>query len=417
MNVALWSGAALDNWGDRAIARITEEQLGRRLPAARFVHFSPWRGDCGVEPLWIDRTGRWPGSGQFDAVVVAGGGVLAGPPFKHPLMQAFCLGSQPRCFDPSAVTIWNAVGVQDGVLPPVRPEHRDYLAAVRDRLDVCTVRGRDAAAWIGADARGELPPVVPDPVFALPPLRHRARGKRQRPTVGVAVGAAVPSRAFLASLTRTAFGEVCPSSPSTCASPETVAAWEFSPADMARKRRFVPCIAAALTDLSRVADLEFFGFGSMYGDGELARALSALIPQASILEGACATADEWQHRFERYDAIVLSRFHCAILALRARCPFVAVDPHWSPARQTSKLHQLLVRFGLERWYWTVRSDSEDEGRRLGETLTALLEQRAVDPSVYDTAHGEAVRHFDRLSDALRARVSVRHTELQPSSWR
>src|SRR5437879_3406891 len=99
MRVALWSGSSLNNVGDRLLAMVTELELARRLPDTGFEHFCPWSRTSNPKPLWVSESGDWPGSRMFNAVVVAGGGVFSGPPFRHSLMQVFCLGPNPSLFD------------------------------------------------------------------------------------------------------------------------------------------------------------------------------------------------------------------------------------------------------------------------------------------------------------------------------
>lgn len=102
--IAIWAGSSLPNIGDRLLAAVTEAELSRRLPDARFRHFCPWSTAADPVPLWVDGAGNWPGAGSFDAVVMAGG-LWSGPPFRHPIMQVFCLGPEPRAFDPG---VWVA---------------------------------------------------------------------------------------------------------------------------------------------------------------------------------------------------------------------------------------------------------------------------------------------------------------------
>ncbi|MGH6655616.1 MAG: polysaccharide pyruvyl transferase family protein, partial [Actinocrinis sp.] len=205
--LALWAGASLDNLGDRLLARVTEAELVRRLPGARVRHFCPWSRSQDPEPLWIDAHGRWPGTGRFDAVVLAGGGVFGGPPFKHPLMQVFCLGQDPARFDPGVPVFWHGVGLQDGTAPPA-PDGAsdisgDYLRALARRVGMLAVRDRGAVARFAA--AGVQARLVPDPVFALAPMLPQATRQGpawpaagRRPRIGVAVGAPHPTPRLVA---------------------------------------------------------------------------------------------------------------------------------------------------------------------------------------------------------------------------
>src|SRR5512142_1451974 len=199
VRIALWGGASLSNVGDQMLFDAVEAGLGRRLPGAEFTRYCPWAdGDGPVRPLWVSPSGRWPGSGSFDAIVVVGG-VFAGPPFANVLMQAFTLGSAPAAFDPGVLTAWYGVGLDDTTRPPSRPEWHDYLRALGKRLDFRTVRAPSAAGRF-RQAGAPVPRVVPDPAFGLP--AREATGPAQdepaaragrRPRIGVAVGEAVAS--------------------------------------------------------------------------------------------------------------------------------------------------------------------------------------------------------------------------------
>ena len=137
-NIALWGARTIDNFGDRLIAEITEHELAKRIPQAEFQHYCPWSKGIGALPLSIDRDGKWPGNGMYDAIVVVGGGLLGGPPFKHPIMQVFCFGPDPSNFELETFLAWNAVGLQDGSMKPTKPGWHTYLDSVCSRLNYCT---------------------------------------------------------------------------------------------------------------------------------------------------------------------------------------------------------------------------------------------------------------------------------------
>ena len=167
IRIALWGGASLCNVGDQMLFDAVETGLGRRLPGAEFARYCPWAGGDGpVRPLWVSPSGRWSGTGSFDAVVIVGG-VFAGPPFANVLMQAFTLGSAPAAFDPAVLTAWYGVGLDDTTRPPSQPQWRDYLRAAGRRLDFFTVRAPSAADRF-RQAGAPVPRIVPDPAFGLP---------------------------------------------------------------------------------------------------------------------------------------------------------------------------------------------------------------------------------------------------------
>jgi hypothetical protein len=444
MRIAVWAGSSLPNVGDRLLAAVTETELSRRLPGAEFAHFCPWspapapspgpapaphpddaarpdttagpasmaaasggadhqgspatvrasggtgRSGSAVDPvpLWVDGQGRWPGAGMFDAVVMAGG-VWSGPPFRHPIMQVFCLGSAPRAFDPGTFAAWHGVGLQDGTPEPDRPEWRAYLSEVRARLGHATVRGAYAAA------RMDGLTVVPDPAFALPPLRReRPRGKR----IGVAVSIPGPSRRLIARLaTRTAM----PYDPGLCLPPEQVMAEADAPHEQAARLGFVADLGLTLMELGGLAEVEFLAVDNIYGDDETAGQLARSVAGATVTALGSTGADHGVgplcEAFARCDVVLVSRYHSAILALRTGTPFVAVDPFWSRRNGTSKLCELMNQLGLAHRYWNGDGDLP---QIVNQTLDSSNEP--LEEPLYRDMWVRAGAAFDRLADDLRA---------------
>lgn len=397
--IAIWAGSSLPNAGDRLLAAVTEAELARRLPAARFRHFCPWSTADAPAPLWVDRKGRWPGAGSFDAIVMAGG-VWSGPPFRHPIMQVFCLGPEPRLFDPGAWVAWHGVGLQDGTPPPDRDEWRAHLTSVKERLDHLTVRGAQAAARMGG-AR-----IVPDPSFALSPLPAPARPRRRRPLIGVAVGAPGVTSRLITRLVGGGLADRCPPDPALCLPPAQVAAAMSDPGAQAARLGFVTELGLTLIALAGRADLEFITVPNIYGDDETGARLARPIRGARVRELKSADAGELTAAMAGCDLVLVSRYHSAVLALRAGIPFVAVDPFWSPENGTSKLHELTTQLGMEHRYWTYRQ---------GDACADLLQivERALDgdpartTEVYQAMHIAAAAAFDRLADGIRAATAAR----------
>lgn len=414
--LALWAGGSLDNLGDRLLARVTETELAGRLPGARLRHFCPWSRARDPEPLWIDAHGRWPGTGRFDAVVLAGGGVFSGPPFRHPLMQLFCLGRDPALFDPGVPVFWHGVGLQDGTPPlPHDDVSGDYLRALAGRVGMLTVRDRGAAARFasaGVEAR-----LVPDPVFALAPLPPETTGRAaarpvsrsRRPRIGVAVGTPHPTPRLIARLAAPDLVERCPPGPGLCLSADQVVAAERDPDEQARRAGFTAGLARALADLSGEADLDLLGVPNIYSDEVTTARLAAALPGARVRALPADDLDRLQATIAEYDAVLVSRYHTAILALRVGTPTVVADPFFAPALGTSKLHDLMTRLGLARRYWTNAPDS-GAAPDLADAVRAALADEPVEAAAYRAQHDEAVRSFDRLADALRGALAPEAAE-------
>ena len=397
--IAIWGASSLNNWGDRLIALITEKELRARIPESFLAQLCPWNSHDDRR-LWFDKNGKWPYAADFDAVVVAGGGLFAGPPFKHPVMQLFCFGAQPDQFAPKLCACWNAVGQQDDACAGNNPHWAKYTELLRSRLDYCSVRSKTTAEHIGQGSELSPTHVVPDSVYALPPLRlrNRIRGKRIR--VGVALGSPFPTREFVSTLAGSRVADSCPFEPSICLTPAEFMSQELPPTEIARQQTLLPLAVSALNRLSRVAAIEFFGFGLMYGDAGLATTLSGLVTGSTCRTGA-DDFDDLQTLFASYDVLIVSRYHAAILAHRAGRPFIGVDPHWSHRTQTSKLHELMRSINQSQFYWNGAGGEEAASAGLWERFETWMELEASREAVpYEEMHRQSLRNFDRLSSAI-----------------
>lgn len=413
--IAIWAGSSLPNVGDRLLAAVTEAQLSRRLPDATFRHFCPWSTGAGPAPLRVDRDGSWPGAGSFDAVVMAGG-LWSGPPFRHPIMQVFCLGPDPEAFDPGVWVAWHGVGLQDDTPAPARDDWRGYLGSVRERIDHLTVRG-EAAARRMDDATG-VPgtAVVPDPAFALEPLPSRATrairsGRRRRPLIGVAVGAPGVTSQLVTHLVGRDLAARGTADPALCVPPEQVMAEASAPGERAAALGFVTELGLTLIELAAFADIEFITVPNIYGDEEAGARFARAVPRARTREirlpgvsgdgaGASTGANELTEAFARCDLVLVSRYHSAILALRGATPFVAVDPFWSRRNGTSKLHELTAGLGMAHRYWT-HHDAYPTEDLLG-IVERALDDDPIEAAAYRDTHARARAAFDRLAEGLRS---------------
>ncbi|MBB2910549.1 hypothetical protein FHS43_001812 [Streptosporangium becharense] len=396
--IAIWAGSSLPNIGDRLLAAVTEAELSRRLPDARFRHFCPWSTAADPVPLWVDGAGNWPGAGSFDAVVMAGG-LWSGPPFRHPIMQVFCLGPEPRAFDPGVWVAWHGVGLQDDTPGAGRDDWRGYLEAVRARIDHLTVRSAGAARRM-AEATGVSAGVVPDPSFALPPAPARSRPRRRRPLIGVAVGAPGPNAQLVTHLVGRNLTRPGTVDPALCVPPEQVLAEASGPQERAAGLGFMTELGLTLVELAGFADIEFITVPNIYGDEEVGARLARAVPGARTREIRCTGADDLREALARCDLVLVSRYHSAVLALRGAVPFVAVDPFWSRRNGTSKLHELTGELGLAHRHWTHRGTQATED--LLEVVERALADEPVEAAAYRDMHVRATAAFDRLAEGLRA---------------
>ena len=396
LRVAVWAGGSLDNLGDQLISRITRAELCARLPEIEIQEFCPWNHAPTAQALRFDSAGQWPLAGQFHAIVVAGGGVFAGAPFKHPMMQVFCFGPRPLQFAKGVFLAWHGVGLQDGTLLPAQASWQDHLLALAERFEYCSVRGEDAAERL--EKGRTKPEVVPDPVFALPPLDATITRPRRRPRIGVLLGDALPRKSFLQCMTSPSTARVCPYFQDTCLSLDSLRQWDFSPRELARKADFLPTAIQALRAVSGRVEIELMGFGGIYGDRDLAVELAAQLPDATLACSESGDLEVMQRRIQSYDGLIVSRYHAAILALRCGRPFVAVDPFWTPWTRTSKLQQLMSRMDALPRYWTV----DGSPGRL-ESLVDSIERMIRLPQStdhYKSMHAQCRSSFDRLAKAL-----------------
>jgi polysaccharide pyruvyl transferase WcaK-like protein len=386
--IALWGSAGLPNVGDRLISIVVRDELRRRIGDCRVDLFSPWAGDRGtgglpVQHLSFGAGGGWPLAGAYDAVVVPGGGVFAGPPFLHPIMKMFCLGNDPAIFAPGLYTAWHAVGVQDDSPEPAAAPEQEYLRALGKRLDHCTVRDPDAARRIGTATGPPAPEITPDPVFALPPQdppRDPARTRARRPVIGVSVGGAPLSGqladATLGAEAGAAFGwDLC------LAPEETIARIGHGAGPRQRLRGQ---LARAIIELGEQGELLIIGIRNMYGDDTLAQQLAAALPEARCAIAGVTDHDEVTALYGACDVVLASRYHSAVLALRAGTPVVGVDT--SAVIGPSKLHSLLAQLGMADRYWGVAGMAD----QLPAIVSVVLSS--------DVSAGEAAGRYRAMHD-------------------
>jgi polysaccharide pyruvyl transferase WcaK-like protein len=186
--IGLWGTFDLENFGDMLFPRILEEELGRRLPAARTRVFSPV-GYTGLnrfeerppaEPL-----GPWSPARvaelaeELDCVVVGPGEIihtrdeLLGPHYgldneemrRRAPSRFFIDGLGPE-LETECPVVWCAVGIPFDIRAREAGRFREALAdrplvTLRDELSVRRLR----AAGVSRDVE-----IVPDPAFLSPRL-------------------------------------------------------------------------------------------------------------------------------------------------------------------------------------------------------------------------------------------------------
>lgn len=316
-------------------------------------------------------------------------------------MQVFSLGRNPAIFDPDVFVAWHGVGIVDGCPPLARPVWQEYVRALACRLNHLTVRSRDTAARF-AVATGQAPPVVPDPAFALPPLsRSDSRRGNRRLRVGVAIGGPGASPRLRERLTDQRYWNRCHWSPVTCYTREEIETYECKPVEQTRTQSFLNQVWPVLREVANLAEIEFLSIRNVYADDEVGARGVELVPGARLCTVTADSADDVTRLFARYDAVIVSRFHSVVLALRAGVPFVAVDPYWSPDTGTSKVHQLLRELGAEERYWTHRGDGTQAD--LASAVARALAAEVTEPDLYHVMRARAQRSFDRLAMDTHAR--------------
>lgn len=406
----MWGAGSLPNLGDQLILRVTFEQLRTRILHAEFKQFCPWSAQDGITRLCFDREGGWPHADSFDAVVVAGGGVFAGPPFKDPIMQLFCFGSRPSDFTPHLFAAWNAVGLQDDTLPADKPAWIEYIKQLKSRLNYCSVRSLDAAQRLHIDPHDWPVVVVPDAAYALGPLCHQKHLLVRRARIGIALGNPFHSQEFLAKLSPPEMANGCPFDSSVCLDPlEVWRSMKLPEEELQRQQNILPVVTAISKKLAQSATVEFFGFGAMYGDQDLAAKLSAQVPKSTFVRlPDPQDCDAVQDLISSYDLIIASRYHCAILAHRACRRLIAIDPHWSHHTRTSKLAQLMEAIKHSRFYWYGHSDVQQASETLSSLIDTALTVAPQDHWIsYETFHKRCTEHFDRLATALLDNTSAK----------
>jgi len=387
--VALWNGSGMDNIGDQAIDRITRRELARRLPGAEFETFTPWPGRYCQNRLRIDQAGVWSGQGAFSAIVVGGGALLVGPPFRDPSSQFFLLGPAPALFKDDCPVLWNGVCSDSQHRALSSPRWREFMVEACMRVSYRAVRNERTRRFLKDCGVGGTIAVIPD-ICAAASRKGVARRQARRPTIAIAAGRPVFPQRFVSGIAGMAA--------------ENMGLCDTSLLDIRRydegrafsDQRYAAQLGRSFAGLAAGADLVVAAFGEMYGDDlacdRLAHELRA--PCRRLWDGEM---DDVLDFFAGVDVVLGSRLHACILALSAGTPFVMVDPYYCPETRTSKMKEFAVQCGFERFYFTLTDVLEGHAdiQRAVEDARALGRQQIG--AVRERLTAEVDEHFDRLA--------------------
>jgi len=398
MRVALWAAGSLNNIGDKLITSVSEVELERRIPNIAIEQFCPWARGTHPRLLSIQANGQWTGTGEFDVVIVAGGGVLAGPEFRDPVMKCFVFGERPHRFESGVLAISHGVGMQDGfsISKQCSAERSEFLHNVGRRIDYVAVRDKRTRAAVSRFAKS--PRLVPDPVFAMSaiPAKPSERGR-----IAVAVGRPDLPAEMLARLCTTSTGDAL----------REAQGWPSGERGSEKATRYFFALAMALQHLSAVVGLDFVCVDNMYGDAEYGAQLAGLIPDAAIRHVNCDAAPgaiPLQQLFAEYPLVLCSRFHSVVLALAAGADVIAIDPFHESTGEDTKLRSLMGSLGLESQYWNGHA-ALDGSANLADMVASLLKRGNQAERIYRTQHEAAQRSFDELARFLVSNVAGTHS--------
>lgn len=186
--LGLWGTFDLENFGDMLSARILEEELVRRLPAARLRVFSPV-GDSGpnrfAERQPPEPLGPWSPAraaelaGELDCVIVGPGDIihtrdeLLGPLYgmdeqemrRRAPSRFFIDGLGPE-LEAECPVVWCAVGIPYDIRAREARRFREALAG----RPLVTVRDDRSGRLLRTAGVSRTVEVVPDPTFLSPRL-------------------------------------------------------------------------------------------------------------------------------------------------------------------------------------------------------------------------------------------------------
>jgi len=123
----------------------------------------------------------------FDAIVIGGGALLLGPPFRDPSSQFFLLGPDPLSFKDSCPVLWNGVCSGSQYRAPSAPKWRRFMADACARVSYRAVRNEQTRNFLqdcGVEGRID---VIPDVCIAASQA-GAVRRRSGRPVIAIAAG-------------------------------------------------------------------------------------------------------------------------------------------------------------------------------------------------------------------------------------
>jgi polysaccharide pyruvyl transferase WcaK-like protein len=327
-------------------------------------------------------------------MVIGGGALINGPPFREPTCQFFLTGPYPERFQDSATIVWNGICSDVQVLAPREERWRNFMQAAVSRVSLLSVRNSRTRDYLRACGITREIEIVPDvAVLASEPVDRPVL--KRKPRVGIAPASLVFPNDFLSMMAKTALANA------VSMNPEVV---EFELEKRVTSRRFhdngyTTELAARLNEIS---DIEWvaFGFGSMYGDAETAAQLAEKLDNCSYVTLNDPLGADAIELIRSLDCVVGFRLHSCVVPLTVGTPFIGVDAYCSETTGTSKLREFMRDATFESRYAKM-----DEILSDGMRLRALLEQcleAGTDPVV--AAHRQlaerARAHFDKVAHTL-----------------
>ncbi|MDP9266862.1 MAG: polysaccharide pyruvyl transferase family protein [Acidobacteriota bacterium] len=391
MQIALWNSSGLNNIGDRLIDEVTRSQIALRLPSANFRTYSPWPNPANrTELLLIDRDGRWSEEGSADAIVIGGGAVLIGPPFRHPGLQTFFLGASPALFKDTCPIIWNAVCSDTEFQAALYPTYAAYVCNAAKRVNWRTVRNKRTLEHLrNCGVPGNVT-VVPDPVVLLKKPDKKRESGRGLSSVGVIVARSEFPKSFIQEMVETAKLH------EQCCSDELyrpfIASGQIDSSEDANTW------AQAIFHVRKTRSVEIAGFENMYDDHLLAASVARRIAEEPRIftNSHAQEAIEWMRS---KDCIVAGRLHHCILALVAGSVPIAIDMNFDPICETSKLKEfadasLSPSSYIDWQHLTAQTD------RLSNHIEGCVQWASLVADSHSDLYRAANEHFDQLAEIL-----------------
>jgi len=389
----------MGNIGDNLLDLVNRRELGKRMMGADFRTFCPW-SESPTSILKVSKDGLWQGTGCFDAIVIGGGALLAGPPFKTPGLQSFFLGAYPERFADKCPVYWNAVCSDSQYAASLSPVWRSYVQNACSRIHAKTVRNQRTCEFLrecGVAGRIE---VVPDPVLSLRPPSTRQPAARRKKRIGLALACPVFPASFLQRM-QDAFERDLDIVNWSVVAVQTEALSRLLSFDAKDYMAVFHSLFKTFSD----GEVEVAGFpADMYGDRTLAEQFGSEFPDVRVI--SIRDAEEACLWIESLDCIVASRFHTCVLAVVVGTPVVAVDLSFDSIAMTSKLMEFMASTGLLANYVTFEQ-LRAEPAALPNLVGSAESYRSVLHETHRDLYMASQSHFDWLAGDLRSVSRIR----------